>query len=412
MTLATYKTRPLDPERPLTVYSLASRADSLRILHAAETLKGGIATVLAALLEHQIGLLGTRSVAAIVPSSHRDELAGFADECLIPFERSGRDAHSLMALAKTIRRGLKEFRPNIVHLHSSFAGGIGRLTSLTVNCDGERKIVYSPHAFAFIARTSSFQRRLFEVVERRLAALTDRIICVSDFERAAGMNAGLDNGLLYRIYNGVKLPPEPVGRPLSKEDGPLKMLFVGRFDRQKGLDVLLKAMKMLPERRFRLTVVGEGVLDQLNPEMLPNVRYVGWVPNNALGAFYCECHVVVMPSRWEGFGLVAAEAASYGVPVVATRCCSLPEIVEDGKTGRLFDIDDHRALASILTTTPREIWHRMGLEGRRKVQAMFGVRKMQRDTFAIYNDLVRPKILETEINEEYCQKMEEQFGMG
>jgi glycosyltransferase involved in cell wall biosynthesis len=250
-----------------------------------------------------------------------------------------------------------------------------------------RKIVYSPHAFAFIASVPPFQKTLFEALERGLAPLTDCIICVSDFERMAGIRAGIDEELLWRVYNGVRLPPR-LSRQSSTEEGPLRLLFVGRLDRQKGLDVLRRAMEQLPQEGFRLTVVGESVLERLSPQASPNVRYIGWVANKALGEFYSDCDVVVMPSRWEGFGLVAAEAASYGVAVVATRCCSLPEIVEDGKTGRLFNVDDHSELASILATTPRQIWQRMGFEGRRRVESSFDVRKMREDTFALYTDLL------------------------
>ena len=53
---------------------------------------------------------------------------------------------------------------------------------------------------------------------------------------------------------------------------------------------------------------------------------------------FSNADLLIMPSRWEAFGLVAVEAQSYGLPVLASRCASLPEVVLDGKSGLLFDV--------------------------------------------------------------------------
>jgi hypothetical protein len=189
MALATDEAPPLEPKSSLTIYSSDINPKSLRILHAAETLKAGIATVLSALQEHQLSSLRTRSVAAIMPSSQRDQLAGFADEYRMAFERSCRDARWLIALAETIGKSIG-FRSKISHPRKSFARGFGRLHTLTLKFYRERKIVYSRHVFALIGQ-ALFGRKLFDF--RQLASLVDRIICISKSERTSSMQVGSYN---------------------------------------------------------------------------------------------------------------------------------------------------------------------------------------------------------------------------
>jgi glycosyltransferase involved in cell wall biosynthesis len=89
--------------------------------------------------------------------------------------------------------------------------------------------------------------------------------------------------------------------------------------------------------------VGGFVRDSGQLLSLDNIDYLPWQDRAGLAAVYCSSTVILMPSRWESFGLVAAEAMSYGKPVVASDCCSLPEIVHDGENGWLFpsgDVDE------------------------------------------------------------------------
>jgi glycosyltransferase involved in cell wall biosynthesis len=289
----------------------------------------------------------------------------------------------------TLHAALGTHRPDIVHFHSTFAGALGRLVALPTRVrETSPRIVYTPHAFPFVMQCSPLKRRIYGLVEARLAGLTDAIICVSDFEREAAVRVGIRADRLHRIYNGVPAPQGPTRPPTASKEGPLKLLFVGRFDRQKGLDVLLRAMQRLPVDEFRLTVIGGAVNDTLGQPQLANVEYLGWIPHDGLGQYYAEADVLVMPSRWEGFALVPLEALSYGLPVVATRCCSMPEVVEHGKTGLLFDVDDDQELARLLHETSRQRWALMGQTGKKQVEARFTNAKMQTVTLELYENVL------------------------
>ena len=120
--------------------------------------------------------------------------------------------------------------------------------------------------------------------------------------------------------------PQHVGEP----DDPPHVLFVGRLSAEKGIEDFLEATQGM-----RRVVVGSG------PIRVP--ESVGAVPPSALGAYYESASVVCVPSRREGYGMVAREAMAYGRPVVATPVGGLVDAVEDGVTGLLVERSEMRA---------------------------------------------------------------------
>ncbi|MDA4118713.1 MAG: glycosyltransferase, partial [Thaumarchaeota archaeon] len=150
-----------------------------------------------------------------------------------------------------------------------------------------------------------------------------------------------------------------------QEDGGL-VLFTGRLDRQKGVDVLLRAvpevLEVIPSTKFLLQMIPLPQRDMIDlatlkaAEYKENVRiFLGRVPA-IYQLSYISADVYAMPSRWEPFGLTALEAMATGNPVVGTRTGGITETVldvldhpQDG-TGTLVNADDHRALADGLVS--------------------------------------------------------------
>lgn len=156
------------------------------------------------------------------------------------------------------------------------------------------------------------------------------------------------------IPNGVDLerfsPRPPAPRP-----GPVELLFVGRLVRQKGVDVLLEALALLPAgAEFRLTLVGDGdARPALEAQaqrlgLRERVEFAGWRDRAALPETYRAADVFVFASRDEGMPNVLLEAMASGLPAVATRIAGNEELVEDGASGRLVPADDPGALARAL----------------------------------------------------------------
>src|SRR5439155_15389379 len=141
-----------------------------------------------------------------------------------------------------------------------------------------------------------------------------------------------------------RLPPPPVPR----HDGPVRG--VGRLVPEKGFDVPIQAAA---HAGVALVLVGDGderaALESLARARGADVRFTGSLPPDELARCYETARLVAVPSRREGFGMVAAEAAAAGRAVVASRVGGLTDIVQDGVTGRLVPPGDVAALADALT---------------------------------------------------------------
>jgi glycosyltransferase involved in cell wall biosynthesis len=146
---------------------------------------------------------------------------------------------------------------------------------------------------------------------------------------------------------GVDRVPSPTPPP---SDGPV--LAVGRLVPEKGFDVLIRAVAATGDR---LVVVGDGdirpALESLTRSTNADVTFAGSVDPAELARDYAAARLVAVPSRREGFGMVAAEALAAGRAVVGTRVGGLPDIVTDGLTGTLVGPDDVAALADALRST-------------------------------------------------------------
>jgi glycosyltransferase involved in cell wall biosynthesis len=177
------------------------------------------------------------------------------------------------------------------------------------------------------------------------------------------------------IPSGVEIP-ETVGEP----DDPPHVLYVGRLSEEKGVRELAEAAKGLP-----LVVVGDGPLRALVPDT------VGFVPHDELGPYYEKAAVVVVPSRREGYGVVAREAMAYGRAVVATRVGGLPDAVDDGVTGLLVPVGDSGALRAALTRLlgDRALRERLGGKARAYATEALGWEACVRDIVRVYADAAR-----------------------
>jgi glycosyltransferase involved in cell wall biosynthesis len=356
----------------------------MRVLHVAESAQGGVGTYLAEILPEQARRYGPDNVRALLPRNHTAHVSGVDRRMLATWRRDDRSAFATMRLAYAIRREIGSFSPSIVHAHSSMAGGIVRLMY------GWKRppfrIVYCPHGWAFDRESSAIKNRVIARIERELAKATDRIVVISEHERAAALRIGIDPGHLTLILNGVAdLPP---ARPARWHDGRTKVLFVGRLDQQKGFDTLLDAVEPIGDQ-VALRVIGKAVAGPATAPRprRPEVEYLGWRSLAEVATEIAAADVVAIPSRWEGFGLVALEAMRAGVAVVASAVGGLREIVVDRETGRLVPPDSPERLMSALTEHDREAWRAMGTAGRLRYEAMFTARRMNTQLASLYEEL-------------------------
>ena len=176
------------------------------------------------------------------------------------------------------------------------------------------------------------------------------------------------------IPSGVDLPDE-VGTP----EEPPHVLYVGRLSEEKGIRELAAAATGLP-----LVAVGDGPLRDLVPAA------VGFVPHDQLGPYYERAAVVCVPSRREGYGVVAREAMAYGKAIVSTGVGGLADAIDDGVTGLVVPPGDVAALRAALEQLLGDaaLRLRLGAAARAKAQATYAWPAATEATIAVYRDAI------------------------
>lgn len=201
-----------------------------------------------------------------------------------------------------------DVRPDdVVHLHSLSLAEL----ALELARRFDLPLVYTAHSL--IERELGDRVPAWAALQRRVLDAADAVIFVSRAEREAAPHVKR----AHVLHNGVPAPPPPGA---YDEDGPL--VFAGRFTRNKGLDIILDLAEAIP----RPVVLAGGHGDP-DLEARAASRSVGWLPPHELQALFARASIVLMPSRYEPFGMVALEAMRAGAPLLASEMGGLGEIV-------------------------------------------------------------------------------------
>ncbi len=209
------------------------------------------------------------------------------------------------------------------------------------------------------------RRPFTRALVRYVLNTSDVVITVSGFLKSEILKLGIPEDKVKVTYGGV---PEDGGPEEPFDVKGKNILFVGSLVRQKGVDVLLKAFKNVkkdmgsssvssvdpvnPANPTNLIIVGDGkqrpALERLADDLgLEDVYFLGM--KRDLKSIFKKSDVLVLPSREEGFGLILLEAMANGVPVIASNVGGVPEIIEDGKNGLLFETGDFEDLSCKIT---------------------------------------------------------------
>jgi len=339
--------RPAGAER--VVYELARRLDRRRFDVRVVALRGG--AVAERLAEAGVGV----------------DVLGMRCKC---------DAPRLVGLAGLLRGG----RFDVVHTHLFHADLAARAARLVVSLP---RLVHTVHVAEARFRPWHF------ALPRLLVGGADCIICVSRGVRDHhARRSGLPPWRYVVIPNGIDAAAYARDYALRARlreewnvgEGQVLVAFVGRLDRQKGVDTLLSAAETLAARapRLRFVIAGDGPQRPLVERYVAGREsgrcvFLGHVAD--VRGVLSAADVLAMPSRWEGFGLAAVEAMAAGLPVVATRVAGLTEIVEDGRTGVLVAPDDAEAFARAIEelSADTRLRETLGRAGRRRAVEQFDI---------------------------------------
>jgi glycosyltransferase involved in cell wall biosynthesis len=233
-----------------------------------------------------------------------------------------------------------------------------------------------------------FHEGLVRGFEKASLKAADRVVAISAYT-ARSVRATLGGPRPEVILTGLDTAFfHPLPEPSVPGTGrPVRLLFVGNLIRRKGADLLPRIMARLgPGFELRYTL---GLRSKDPYSAIPNMKPLGRLSREALRGAYREADILLFPTRFEGFGYAAAEAMACGTPVVASACASLPEIVEDGVTGRLCPVDDCEAFAAairMLAADPDEL-RAMGRRARAVAVEKFGLERWADDFAALFRDM-------------------------
>ncbi|NUM89053.1 MAG: glycosyltransferase [Bdellovibrionales bacterium] len=210
----------------------------------------------------------------------------------------------------------------------------------------------------------------------------DLFLALSSFSRSLFVRGGIPEDRIRVRPNFCEDIP-----PLGEKRGD-HFLFVGRLSREKGPAQLVRAFEGLP---YLLRIVGEGPeLNGLKGAAPQNVSFLGRLPEKRVAEEMSRARAVIVPSLcFENFPLVIAEAYRAGTPVLASHVGSLPELVEEGKTGALFQPDSPSSMRAAVSMWALKNGADVSLNCRKKWEREFSEHVVLKQTEALYSEAVR-----------------------
>jgi glycosyltransferase involved in cell wall biosynthesis len=389
----------------------------LRILfaHNSYQMPGGEDSVVTA----EIALLRSRGHEVEALLRHNDELAmrGMADRA-----RAARDCVWSASSAEAIRAAIQRFRPDVLHVHNTFAVlspsiywaasacGVPVVQTLhnyrlacpqnyflregriCQDCLGRVPLPGVVHSCYHNSRAQTLAIAVMLTTHRALGTWSSKVsryIALSVFCREKFIAAGLpaEKICIKPNFAASPTPPKAVAGDYERNTA-AKFLFVGRMSPEKGLSVLAQALQS--DDTLSCIAIGDGPA-KAELASVGGIRTTGWLESPAVSERMYQALALVVPSVWfEPFALVTIEAFAHGLPVIASRIGSLPEIITDGQTGLLFEPGNARDLVRKMRWArehPTQM-QRMGDAARAVHEKRFSASENYRQLIGVYQDAI------------------------
>jgi glycosyltransferase involved in cell wall biosynthesis len=231
-----------------------------------------------------------------------------------------------------------------VHLHSLALAGL----ALELRRRSDRPLVYTAHSLLWRELGSRRTARFWCAVQEHVVRVSDHVVFLSAAElRAASMRWRHVADRASVIPDGVPRPPRR--KSSASIHGPV--VFAGRFTRSKGIELVGELVPQIRSERIGRVVLAGGHCDRVGQRVMQRIQrtpadsaqVLGWLQRPAMDALFASAGLVIVPSLYEPFGLVALEAMRLGTPVLAAAVGGLAEIVGPDSGGRLVASHDQDA---------------------------------------------------------------------
>jgi glycosyltransferase involved in cell wall biosynthesis len=293
-------------------------------------------------------------------------------------------------------REIRNFKPHIIHTHTAKAGFLGRIASIVSLHPSIR--VHTFHGHLLNGYFGTFKRSLVVLSEKILGEFTHQLLAVGDKVMQDLLKAGIGKSKKFSV-----MPPGlEIGNLLNKSESQefyglstqtLHCAFIGRVTQIKRPDRFLDVVREIEQRGVAIEffIVGDGELlrscrERITREDL-HVKVLGWESN--IERVLSAADIVLLTSDNEGTPLSLIQAGMAGLPVVTTRVGSVPEVVLDGITGMITNLDV-KEIADALEKLAKnlEMRSQMGTSAKEFTLAHFGVQRLVIDHEVIYKKLI------------------------
>ncbi|WCG35996.1 glycosyltransferase [Companilactobacillus farciminis] len=229
-----------------------------------------------------------------------------------------------------IKRIIEDIDPDIIHLHSSKAGGVGRM----IKYSKKRKVFYTPHGYAFLnINNSRIKSKLFFVIEKLLGYRNIVTVACSKGEYLESLKVTKKSTF---INNSIDA--EYLSKFRSKKTNEEKVVFtIGRISNQKNPELFNNIAKKMDNYKF--VWIGDGPLKSKLTSK--NIVVTGWLPREKVLKIIQPFKFFIMTSKWEGLPISLLEAMYFSKNCFVTNVTGNKDVIEDGVNGYIFeDVDD------------------------------------------------------------------------
>ncbi|WP_456373010.1 glycosyltransferase family 4 protein [Methanocaldococcus sp.] len=294
----------------------------------------------------------------------------------VPYLKKFRGMSYLINAYKIGKEIIKKEEIDLIHSHYAFPQGC--VGGLLRNKFSIPHILTLHGSDALILKNTTIGKYFFKYSVKN----SDKIICVSNYIKNQLNDKIKDKAVV--IYNGINR------EHLYYESDDNFGLFVGAFVPQKGVDILIKAIEDID---FNFKLIGDGKLykkieNYIVNNKLTHIQLLGKKSFNETASFMRKCSFLIVPSRSEGFGLVAVEAMACSKPVIASDVGGLKEVVIDGYNGLLFKKEDIIDLKEKIQKLidDKDLRKTLGKNGE-KFSKKFSWKKCAKDVKELYENL-------------------------
>lgn len=282
---------------------------------------------------------------------------------------------------KEVKNIIKNENPDIVHMHSSKAGIIGRLVISSKN----RKLFYTPHGYSFLKQDDSkLKRFIYKSIEKMAAMYRKKctIVACSEGEYKESLKISKNSTYVNNGVNVDEIDKVIVNKEIKNIDTKnLKICTIGRIGFQKNPELFNKIAESFTDIEF--TWIGDGELrEKLTSK---NIKITGWAKREAVLKYVAENDIFILPSLWEGLPIALLEAMYLGKICIVSDVIGNRDVIKNGENGFVCDkLEDYKSVIEQIKNKKFEL-PKIESNAKNDVIENYNINKMSKQYAQLYN---------------------------